>query len=190
MKLWDIVKKVGAGIISTAVPGGPLIVGAINEFLPDEKKLPANATGEQAQDALAGLPAETRAALMDKEFDVQITEIKESNETLRQMLVSDAATPHTTRPYIAKHSFHVIGFTIVMVILLWCYGVARENDTIVKTITEGWPFLLAAIGPLVVLLHAYFGVLRQEHKNKLDAAGRGKTQPTGLNGLLSTLMKR
>jgi len=190
MKLWDIVKKVGAGVISTAVPGGPLIVGAINEFLPDGEQLPSNATGEQAQDALARIPPEFRAQLMDKEFDVQITEIKETNESLRAMLTADAATPHTTRPYIAKHSFHVVGFTIVAVVLLWSWGVIKQDETIVATIVNGWPFLLAAIGPLVVLLHAYFGVLKQEHKNKLDAVGRGKTQPTGLNGLLQTLMKR
>lgn len=190
MKLWDIVKKVGAGIISTAVPGGPLIVGAINEFMPDDQKLPQNATGEQALSAMNNLTPEQFAQLANKEFDVQITQIKESNESLRAMLTADAATPHTTRPYIAKHSFHVIAFTIVAVISLWCYGVFLKDKTIVETIVNGWPFLLAAIGPLVVLLHAYFGVLKQEHKNKLDAAGRGKTQPTGLNGLLATLMKR
>ena len=77
MKLWDIVKKVGAGIISTAVPGGPLIVGAINEFMPDDKKLPESATGQQAQDAMAAIPAADRAALMDKEFEVEILVLNE-----------------------------------------------------------------------------------------------------------------
>jgi len=189
MNLWNIVKKVGAGIISAAVPGGPLIVGAINEFLSDDAKLPENATGQQAQDAMASIPAEQRAQLMDRQFDVQETQIKESYAANRAMLEADAVMPQTTRPYIAKHSFHVVAFTCVVTVMLWAYGIIKADADMVKTVVNGWPFLLAAIGPLVVLLHAYFGVLKQEQKNKLDAAGGG-TQPTGIAGLVSAFMKK
>lgn len=184
MDLWNIVKTVGSGIISTMVPGGPLIVGAINAALPDDKRLPANATGLQAQDAISALPAAERVQIMDKQFDVDITQIKESHSTVRVMLESDAANPHTTRPYIAKHSFHVIAFTICLTVILWGYGIYKADTDMVKTITEGWPFLLSAIGPLVVLLQAYFGVLRKEHKQKMDAAN-GAAPPSGLAGLIS-----
>ena len=189
MDLWSIVKTVGSGIISAAVPGGPLIVGAINEFLPDDAKLPENATGQQAQDALATIPAEQRAQLMDRQFDVQETQIKESYASNRAMLEADAVTPHTTRPYIAKHSFHVVAFTSIVTVSLWAYGIIKADADMVETIVNGWPFLLAAIGPLVVLLQAYFGVLKQEQKNKLDAAG-GVSQPNGLAGLISSFVGR
>ena len=190
MNLWDIVKTVGTGIISTMVPGGAAIVGAVNAFLPDDAKLPENATGQQAQDALASIPAEQRAQLMDKQFDIQITQIKEAYSSNRAMLEADAITPHTTRPYIAKHSFHVVAFVCITTVSLWSYGIIKADDTMVKTIVEGWPFLLAAIAPLVVLLHAYFGVLKQEQKNKLDAATGGGTQPTGIAGLISQVFKK
>jgi len=45
MKILDILKTVGGGLISTLVPGGGAIVELINGFLPDDKKLPSNATG-------------------------------------------------------------------------------------------------------------------------------------------------
>lgn len=189
MKLWDIVKTVGTGLISATVPGAGLLIGAVNEFLPEAAKLPANATGVQMQGAIDSLPPESRKQLMEKEFDVEITQIKESNQTVRAMLESDAQNPQSTRPYIAKHSFHVVAFTVVMTVCLWSYGIYTADTDMVKTITDGWPFLLAAIGPLVVLLQAYFGVLKQEHKQKLEAAG-GNPQPSGLAALVSGLVNR
>jgi hypothetical protein len=106
MKLWDIVKNVGGEIVKSVVPGGGLLVEAVNAFLPDDKKVAKDATGDQLRTAVESLPAKQRAELMEKEFDVDIVQIKESNQTVRTMLEQDAKNPHTTRPYIAKHAFH------------------------------------------------------------------------------------
>lgn len=190
MKLWDIVKTVGSAALQVALPGtGSLIVGAVNEFLPDDKKLPAGATGDDLNNAIASLPPEQQASVMEKEFDVSITQIKESNSTVRVMLESDAKNPHSTRPYIAKGSFHVVAFVVIVTISVWAYGVLISDDGLVKTVMGGWQFILAVIGPLVTLLWAYFGVLKQEHKNKLDAAN-GSSTPAGIAGILSSIIKR
>ncbi len=190
MKLWDIVKTVGSAALQVALPGtGSLIVGAVNELLPDDKKLPAGATGDDVNNAIAKLPPEQQASVMEKEFDVSITQIKESNSTVRTMLESDAKNPHSTRPYIAKGSFHVVAFVVIVTISVWAYGVLVSDDSLVKTVMGGWQFVLAVIGPLVTLLWAYFGVLKQEHKNKLDAAN-GSSTPAGIAGILSSIIKR
>lgn len=189
MDLWSIVKTVGAGAISALVPGGPFIVAAINKVLPDDQQLPENATGQQAQDAIASIPAADRAALMDKQFDVQIENIKQSHETLRTMLTADATMPQTTRPFIAKWSFLVIAFSITGTTLMWMYAVAIRDAVLVKTIMDGWPFLVGINGVLTTLLLRYFGVLQNEQKNKLDAAA-GVSQPTGIAGLISQVLKR
>ena len=189
MKLWDIIKTVGTGLISVAIPGAGLLIGAVNEFLPDDKKLPVNATGTELSNAVESLPAEQRASLMEKEFDVDITQIQESNSTLRVMLESDTKNPHTTRPYIAKGSFHVIGFTIVVTVSIWAYGVVQADAILVKAVMDGWPFILAVIGPLVALLLAYFGVLKNEHRDRLHAAS-GVSKPGGIAGLISAFVKK
>jgi hypothetical protein len=189
MKFWDIIRSVGGGIIENAVPGGNIIMGAINGLLPPDKQLPLNATGQQAQDAIAGLTPELQAQVKNKEFDVKIEQIKQSYDTLRTMLTSDAVSPHSTRPYIAKGSFQVIAFTVVTVISTWTYGVIQENDSLVQTVMSGWPFILAVIAPLVVLLHAYFGVLKQEQKNKLEAATGNKSMGV-IGGIISALTGR
>ena len=189
MNLWDIVKNVGSGIVREVVPGGNLLMAGINELLPDDKKLPADATGKDIGDAVASLPPDQRASVMNKEFDVQITQIKESNATVRAMLDADTKTPHTTRPYIAKGSFKVVAFTVITTISIWAYGVLKGDEKLIAAVVNGWPFVLAVIAPLVVLLHAYFGVLKNEQKNKLDAAN-GVSNPSGLTGLITGILKR
>lgn len=186
MKLLDILKTVGGGLISTMVPGGPAIIGLINEVLPDDKKLPATASGS---DAMLALSPEQHADILGKEFDVDITQIKESNETLRVMLESDAKNPHSTRPYIAKHSFHVLALVTVAVIGAWSYGVFTQKEEIIKAVMGGWPFILAVVAPFVALLHSYFGMLKAEHKDKIDAAA-GSPQPSGMGALISSFMNR
>lgn len=188
MNLLDIIKTVGSAALRTMVPGGGLILQAVNEFLPDDKKLPAGATGDQVKAAAESLPPAERAQLLGREFDVDETQIKESNETLRVMLQADATSTHTTRPYIAKGAFQVVAVVVLVVVSLWAYGVGMGKPEMVKTIMDGWPFVLGVIGPFVMLLRAYFGVLRQEHRQRLDAAG-GTPSP-GVVGALAALIKR
>ena len=105
------------------------------------------------------------------------------------MLKSDADNPHSTRPYIATQSFHVIAFVCVGVIILWGYGVFVENTAIVNAVTDSWVMVTALIGPLVTVLLAYFGHLKTEHKNKMDAAN-GSTAPSGIAGLITSFIKK
>lgn len=189
MKLFDIIRKVGGGIISTVIPGGGAILGVVNAFLPSDKRLPSNATGADAAVAMAGLTSADRLKLEAKEFDVDITQIKESHSTVRAMLEADNANPHSTRPRIALGSFYVIAVIDIVAIGVWAYGVVTGNDTMVKAVMEGWQFILAMNAPLVTLLWAYFGVLKAEHKNKLDAAN-GSSTPSGITGLISSLISK
>jgi len=185
----DIVKTVGSGILA-AVPGGPLVLGAVNAFLPDDEKLPDTATANQVNSAMARLTPDQQAQIMTKEFEVDITQIKESYSTVRVMLESDAKNPHSTRPYIVKHSFHLVAIISLIVIIMWAYGVGTDNDVLVTAVMDGWPFVVAIISPFVVLLKAYFGILKQEHKNKLQAAGGITPEPIkGIAGIISNFLK-
>jgi hypothetical protein len=188
MKFKDILKKVGSSILREAVPGGGIILDAVNAMLPEKHKLPADATGEQARSQLNGLSPELQAEVLGREFDVEIEQIKQSGETARAMLEAEAASTHTTRPYIAKGAFHVVAAVTLVVAALWAYGVATDHDAIVGTVMEGWPFILALIGPFVALLHAYFGILRKEHKARVEAV-TGSTGG-GVGAILASIVKR
>ena len=176
--------------MQTALPGvGSRIVGAINELLPKGVTLPPGASGEDITRVIADLPPEQQADLMDREFEVDIVQIKESNDTVRTMLESDAKNQHSTRPRIALGAFRAVAFVIVLTVSTWVYGVIKGDDELVGHLVNGWPFILTAIGPLVTLLWAYFGVLKQEHKNRLDAAN-GATGSSGVVGMLANLITR
>ena len=188
MKLWDIVKQVGSAALQIALPGtGSLIVGAINKMLPDNKQLPETATGADAEAALSHIPAGQRAALMDKQFEVTIEQMRQIGESNRAMLAAEAVSTHTTRPYIAKGSFQVVAATTLITISAWAYGVLSDDDVLVKAVTDGWPFVLAVTAPLVALLRAYFGILKHEQRDKLNAS-RGVPPQPGLMGIVAGLL--
>ena len=189
MNLWDVVKEVGGAVISNVVPGGKLLMGVVNELLPDDKKLPIGATGNDVQAAIESLPPTDRARIMEKEIDVDLTNIRETHSTVRAMLESDAKNPQTTRPYIAKHAFHVIAFSVVATTIMWGYAVAVQNAEMVKTVMDGWIFIVGVNGTLATVLLTYFGSIRKEHKQKMDAAG-GNPQPGGIVGLITGLVSR
>ncbi len=109
--------------------------------------------------------------------------------TVRGVLRSDTENPQKTRPFLIKGLFFVVAFVVVMVTALWSYAVYKMDDEMITVVMNGWPFVLAVITPLIIPLHSYFGVLKQEHKARLDAAG-GITPSAGVSGLLSALIKK
>lgn len=182
MKLLDIAKQAGAALFREAVPGGALILDGLNAFLPDDKKLGPNVTGDEM---LRDLPPEVLA----KQFDVQLELIRQAGETNRAMLHAEANSKQTTRPRIALGAFRVVAYVVMLVTSMWAVAVLRADENMLATVTEGWPFILAVLGPLVGWLNSYFGVLRDEHRNRLEAV-TGVQKPKGLakvlHGLLNT----
>ena len=187
MNLGDILKTVGSGLISTLVPGGSAIIAGINMLLPDDKKLPDNATGEQTKSAIDSLPVEQRASVLEKQYDVKIEQIRQSHSSLQVMLEANSKSTHTTRPKIAYQAFQVIAFSTIAVIASWCFAVVSANVDMIEKIESSWLFVLGVITPLVTVLHAYFGVLRDETKDRFNAAQGHKVDP--VSGLIKKLFK-
>ncbi len=181
MKLKAIIKKIGKGIIKEVVPGGGLFLAAVNEFLPEESKLTSSSTGEDLARAAENLPPSIEEKLLEMEFDLDKTWMVESHDSNRTMLVQDAINPHSTRPYIIKHSFHLVAGISLLVIFTWMGCIIAGKETLVTTVQNGWPFVAAILAPFITLMMAYFGVLRREHKDKLDASNGIQTeQPTNI----------
>ena len=189
MKLWDIAKTAGATALNIAFPGvGSAVVGMVNAFMPEDKKLPETASGNDLDTALKEMRPEDRARIIDHEIEVEITGIKEGNETLRAMLKADQMSNHTTRPKIAYQAFQVVGFCCIALVSAWVYGVVTDKVAIVKTIEDGSTFVLSVTAPLVTLLWAYFGILKQEHKNRMSTIAG--SPPVGVvSSILSAFKK-
>jgi len=161
----SIIEKVGAGIIANTVPGGSAILSAVNDLLPADKKLPLTATGKDAKSVLSTLTPEQKASVLGKQFDVEL----KSYDTIQAMITADATDPHSTRPYIARGAFFVLSFAVILTVSIWAYGVLEHDVALVSTVMKGWPFVLSVVAPFITLLLGYFGILKGEHKNKLNA---------------------
>jgi len=179
MNFKSILKTVGTGLISTFVPGGSAIVSVINGFLPDDKKLPENATGAQAQDAINTLSPEDKAIVLNKKFDVQIEEIRGFTDRFKAMSDVDK-TGNTTRPEIAKMMAQVVCFTIIVVVSMYAFAISTHDTGMIMAINEGWPMLTAIIATPTALLRAYFAMRTKEKQQKYEAA-------TGVSAPLSIL---
>lgn len=190
MDFWSIVKNVGSAALQVALPGtGSIIVGALNKMLPADKQLPENATGSDAQDALVHIPEAQRAELMGRQFDVTIEQLRQSGESNRVMLLSEASSKHTTRPKIAMGAFRVVSFITILIVSMWSYAILQDDPELVKAIVDGWPFVGMLIFPFVGWLNSYFGILKAEQRDKLNAA-QGAPAQSGIVGLVSALLKR
>ena len=184
MKLGDILKTVGSGLIQTLLPGtGSLIVAGINEFLPSGEQLPENATVEQANAAISKLTPEQQASVLEKEYDVKI----EAYNTLQVMLQANAQSKHTTRPKIAYQAWQVVGSITLAFTFGWLFAVITGDTEMISAIKDSYMFAGFLIAPLVVWLNAYFGVLRDESKDKMNAAQGHKVDPA--SGLIGKLFK-
>lgn len=196
-KLWDVIKTVGSGVISSVVPGGGVVIDVINSFLDDDKKLPATATGAQALDAIESLPPEQQVQVLNKQLDVKLEDIRQSHDSLRAMLTVNATSTHTTRPWIAKWSFVFTalfsGMVGLIVVWAYAYAVYQQNETLVAAVVDGWPFVLAVMGAVTgtfsVLLRAYFGLLTKEHEAKVGAA-TGSFKPGAIASIMGALAKK
>jgi hypothetical protein len=188
MNLLKIAAKVGSTLLRSAVPASGLFLDAVNTMLPDSVKLDADASGDDLKKVIEGLSPEDRARVLEKEYDVEIVEIQESHSTVRAMLDSDSKSPHTTRPKIAYQSFQITAAIHIMVAFGWMYAISVQNEELVSQIVQGYPFVLALTAPFVILLHAYFGILKTEANDRLNAANK---LPTGTgSGLLTNLANK
>lgn len=183
MKLLDLVKTIGTSVVRNVVPGGGLVVDIVNEFLPKDKKLTSQATGSDISNAVDSLPIKQRAQLMEREFDVNLAEIKEGHSTIRAMLENEAKSTHTTRPFVIKLFAYALVFVHVVAILFLGYAIIIENENMVSVTMGGWPYILVLTAPFTTAIASYFGILRKEQGKRLDAT-IGKPSSNIINTIL------
>lgn len=188
MDIGGILKKVGGGIIKQIFPAAGVVVDIVNELLPGDKKLPADATGDQVQAAVNSLPADQQAQVLSKQLDVEITEIKEWSNVVESLAKSDA-TGSSTRPFIAAMMAWATCFAIVVFVALWGVAVYDGDEETLKVISDGWPLVVAILATPTALLRSYFG-MRTDEKKARYAQASGQQHISGFTGLIGKLLNR
>lgn len=177
-KLFDAIKGPLLTAVSTVIPGGPLILGAVNAMLPDDEKLSDSATGADIRNAVNQLAPEQRASLMEKQLDVEIAEI-ESWQGIQASLAQADAAGSSTRPYIAVLMAWCVILVISIFICIWGYAVVKNHVLTLEALNDAWPMMTVLIATPTALLRSYFGMRTKEKTARYSAASG---QPaTGFN---------
>ena len=183
MNIGRILAKVGTSIISSVVPGAGIVIDAVNAFLPDEKKLPTNATGTQASDAINSLPPSAQAQVLSKQLDVEITEAQEYTKVISALADADKAG-NSTRPMIAKMMAQIVSFSVIVFASALAIAIFRDASEMIKQLSDTWPLMLAILATPTALLRAYFAMRTKEKKARYNI---GAGQPKS-NGLLNNII--
>ncbi len=83
---------------------------------------------------------------------------------------------------------NTVCFAVIVSVSLWAYAVASENIEMVSAVMAGGDWVLKLIAPLTAAIWAYFGILKVEHRDKLNAAG-GHAPEAGIMQKLKGLMR-
>jgi hypothetical protein len=169
MDLGKILKKVGGSIFKSVVPGGGIVLDAINAVLSDDKKLPKDATGSDIEAAIKTLPPEMQAELMAKKFDVEIKEIEEWSKIVATLVEADGPGS-STRPHIASIMTGLIVFESVLITVLIAYAIGKNNFDMIKAIGTAWTFIAFLIGIPAGIVNSYFGKRTKEKKARYASA--------------------
>ena len=129
MKFKDILKTVGVGLLSSN-PVGASILGAVNMFLPDEKKLPKGSTGAQVNEAVESLLPAQKASLMEKEIDLEIEQEKGWTRRYEAMAKADG---QSTRPKIALMMAKVFCGVLLGFMIIIAYAVVKEGFEVLNS---------------------------------------------------------
>jgi len=168
MKFKDILHtlKPFARVAANFIPGGPAVVAAINNFLPDDEKLPPTATGGEILARLQALPPEQQASVLEKDIDLQIAREEGWTERYQAMCEADG---QSTRPKIALLMARMLAIPYVLIGLAMVYAVVAGQ----AALKDLWPTLLAYLGVPLGILNKYFGELRREQGQRLGVEDKG-----------------
>ena len=189
MKLSDILIKAGSTILKTLIPGSGLLIDSVNAFLPEDKKLPNDATGTQVSDAINTLPPDQRVLVLMKEYDVEIAEISSWTQVQSSLAEADKSGA-STRPKIALMMAKIVSFVVVAYSSALIIAIILDRVSMITSLSNTWPLMLAIIATPTLLLRAYFGMRSKEKENRYNVATGQSIQPGFLTGLLSNFGRK
>jgi len=186
MKFGSILKNIGVGLLSSN-PVGASILGAVNMFMPDDKKLPDGSTGEQVKAAVDSLPPEQKASLMEKEIELEMEQEKGWTERYKVMSEADG---QSTRPQIALMMAKVFAAQLLMFMVILAYAVTTEGMSVLNQ-PYLWTVFAALTATPAGILGKYFGELRKEQGNRLAATGEVKDEnKASLTKIIGSIWKK
>jgi hypothetical protein len=177
MKFKDILAG-AATLTSIAFPALAPVIGLVNKLLPDDKKLPEDATGNDVQAVVDTLPPEQQASLMEREIDLKIKQEEGWTERYKAMCSADG---QETRAKVVIMLTKVLCFEILAFTgLFFWHPEILSNSSV-------WVVFGTLTAVPAATIGKYFGELRREHGQRQVSAGADPKAMSGL-GVLAKLI--
>lgn len=172
-------KKALSGLATVVGTINPLVgtaIGVVNAFLPDDKKLPATATGADVERSYNMLTPEQQQSANSK-LAHELGMEQEHTKQIEAAFAHDN-TNNSTRPYIALQSVRVVAFLTITYMAQRFWG-----DT-----TFTWQEILAMCAPFVLWANTYMNARRDEKIARYNVSS-GHPAISGLASLVQQFKK-
>jgi len=182
MDILSVLKTVGIGLLSST-PLGVAAIPIINAFLPDDKQLSGDSSGEEATKAINDLPPEARKQLSLAKINLQVEE--ERGQTSRYEAMCAADGQETRAKLVNKAMNALIALSLIFVAAVaWVY--------IEKGAQAAFSYQMAAVfitvsGTFAYVVRAYMGDLKTETQSRHSVESGTPSKPTGIAGIISAI---
>jgi len=182
MKLVNVLKEVGIGLLS-ATPLGAAAIPIINAFLPDDKQLTSNASGEDAQKAINGLPPEAKQQIYLANIDLQVEE--EQGRTSRYEAMCAADGQETRAKLVNKAMNCLIALSLIFVAAV-AYVYTKQGANAAFSYEMAAVFITVS-GTFAYVVRAYMGDLKTETQSRHGVESGKPLKASGLAGVINAI---
>jgi len=182
MDILNVLKTVGVGLLS-ATPLGAAALPIINAFLPDDKQLTGNSSGEDAKKAINDLPPEVRQQIALAKINLQVEE--ERGQTSRYQAMSAADGQETRAKLVNKAMNCLIALSLIFVTAV-AYVYSTQGAQAAFSYEMAAVFITVS-GTFAYVVRAYFGDLKTETQSRHQVESGNPPIPTGLAGIISAV---
>jgi hypothetical protein len=185
VKALDVLKTIGTGLISSN-PYGAAALTVVNAFLPDDKKLPTSATGEQAMQAVEQLSGAEKAQIAIAEIDLKKADIQGQTDRYVAMTKADGQKTRAKIVLIAMYALIAISLIFIIAVAFVYY----KDGAALAFSTEMALVFITVSGTFAYVIRAYFGDLKVETTSRHATSNNRLPKSTGIAGVVEALRKK
>ena len=187
MKFKSILRGVAA-VAGTLNPGVGAAIALINNFLPDNKRLPETATGAQAMGAYETLTDSAKAKVDAGAAEFEHLLGMEQEYTSQWVAMNQAdQSGSATRPKVVLMFAYLIFMVSAAFITYLFVALINEGTEGVKAVADLWPLLAAATSVPSTVILSYFNHRGKEKRTRY-AVMNGHA-PNTIGGIVSMFMR-
>lgn len=176
-----------ADVAGLVHPGVGKAIKIANRFLPANKQLSDEATGQDVIESVESLPHDVRQeAERELAYALQETEVRENTEVVKALAEVDKAGA-STRPYIAKGSFFVCAFVTILITVGVTYTLFDAGFESADQVLQLGIGVAALLSPFIVWVNRYFGLRTREKESRAAVTMGQSVREVDSGGLLGKI---